>query len=624
MDMPYTRLRAILRASWIAALAGVGLAGCGGSSGGDPSPSRPPAASSDSGTLLISLTDADGDFVGYTVDVLSVTLQRRGGGTVEVLPAATRIDFAQLTQLSDLLAVATLAPGEIVGGKMRLDYGNAEVFVQSRGQVVRAKVVGADGAPLGVTEHTIQLPERARLIITGGRAALLSLDFDLAASHEVDLSQSPPVVKARPYIVAEIEPVAEKQLRLRGALVSTDVASSSYTVDVRPWFRPDGAHGRVTVHTTASTSFEIDGVPSTGAAGLAALAAKPAGTMTAAFGTLSRLDRRFTAEIVHAGDSVSGERVDAVHGNIVSRSGNRLTVKGAFAVNRDYVMRVHRTVLVDVGPSTKVLKTGSPGAVLDASALSVGQQIVAFGTLTPSATDTTPSTFDATNGRVRMLPTLVHGAVNAVVPGQLNLNLRAIDRLGIDAFDFTGTGLTSAQDANPADYEVATGTLGLASVAAGEAASVLGFVRPFGGAPPDFDGRTIIDRHAWPSVLAIGWAGSGTTAPFSSMGAAGLVLDMQNPAIGERHHLVVDMRVVDLETLAMPPTLAPPTDRPAVYGISIGADIRLYTSFAEFSAALAAELGGGRRAIALTATGRYEAGNATLHVNHIAVHLAPS
>ena len=173
---------------------------------------------------------------------------------------------------------------------------------------MRANVVGANGAPLGVTELDIELAAREHLVITRGRAALLALDFDLAASHDVDLAQSPPVVKARPYIVAEIEPVAEKELRLRGALVSTDVAGSSYTVDVRPWFRPDGAHGRVTVHTTASTSFEIDGVPATGAAGLAALAAKPAGTMTVAFGTLSTQERRFTAEIVHAGDSVSGER----------------------------------------------------------------------------------------------------------------------------------------------------------------------------------------------------------------------------------------------------------------------------------------------------------------------------
>ena len=618
-------MRTLLRSSWIAVLAAAGLAGCSGSSGGDSSASSSPQPPSDSGTLLISLTDADGDFVGYSVDVLSVTLERRGGGSVEVLPAKTRIDFAQLTELSDLLAVATLAPGDIVGGKIRLDYGSAEVFVQSGGKVVSANVVGANGAPLGVTELAIQLPAREHLIVTRGRAALLSLDFDLAASHDVDLTQTPPVVKARPFIVAEIEPVAEKDLRLRGALVSTDVAGSSYTVDVRPWFRPDGAHGRVTVHTTGSPSFEIDGVPSTGAAGLAALAAKPAGTMTVAFGTLSRLDRGFTAEIVHAGDSVSGERLDAIHGNIVSRSGNRLTVKGAFTVERDHDVHVRRTVVVDVGPNTKVLKTGSLGPVLDASALSVGQQIVAFGTLTESTTDTTPSTFDATSGRVRMLPTYLEGAVNSVVPGQLNLKLRGIDRLGIEAFDFAGTGVTAAQDANPADYEIATGTLGLASIVAGEAARVVGFVRPFGGAPPDFEGRTVVDHRALPTMLGIGWGMSGTTAPFSSMGATGLVLDIKNPSIGARHHLSTGMRVVDLTTLPMAPTLAPPpAGGRAIYGISVGQDIRLFDSFAEFSSELATLLGGGRHAIALAAVGSYEPGSATLYANHIAVLFAPN
>lgn len=620
MDTFLQRARASARSAWMIALAAASLAGCGGSGGS--STATPPAPTPDTGTLLVSVTDADGDFVGYSVDVLSVTLHRRGGGTVEVLPAATRIDFAQLTELADLLAVATLAPGEIVGGKIRLDYANAEVFVESGGEVVRANVVDAAGAPLGVAEVDIELAARSHLLITRGRAALLALDFDLAASHDVDLAQSPPLVKAQPYIVAEVEPVADKELRLRGALVSTDVAGSSYTVDVRPWFRPDGAHGRVTVHTTGSTEFEIDGVPATGAAGLAALAAKPAGTLTVAFGTLSTVERRFTAEIVHAGDSVSGERLDAVHGNIVARSGDRLTVKGAFAVRSDRAARLHRTVVVEVGAGTTVLKPGALGTVLDATALSVGQHIVAFGRLTEPATAAAPATLDATNGRVRMLPTHLRGAVNGVVPGQLNLTLRAIDRLGIDLFDFAGTGTTAALDADRADYEVATGALGLASIAAGEAVRVVGFVRPFGSAPADFEGRAVVDYREPPAVLGIGWGSAGTTAPFLSMSATGLVLDLDNPSIGGRHALRVGMRFVDLLTLPMPPTLAPPTAGRAIYGISVGGDIRLFTTFEEFSAELGLALSGGRAALALTASGSYDSASATLHATHIAVHFA--
>ena len=93
-------------------------------------------------------------------------------------------------------------------------------------------------------------------------------------------------------------------------------------------------------------------------------------------------------------------------------------------------------------------------------------------------------------------------------------------------------------------------------------------------------------------MLGIGWGMSGTTAPFSSMGAAGLVLDIHNPSIGARHHLVDGMRVVDLTTLPMAPTLAPADGR-AIYGIAVGADIKMFTSFAEFSTELASQLGGG-------------------------------
>ncbi len=614
------RARALARRSWMIALAAMSLAGCGGSGGSSSTPNPP--TTPETGTLLLSITDADGDFVSYAVDVLSVTLERRGGGTVEVLPAATRIDFAQLTELSELLAITTLAPGEIVGGKIRLDYGTAEVFVESGGQVVRANVVDANGAPLGVTELDVELAATGRLVITRGRAALLALDFDLAASHDVDLRQSPPVVTSRPYIVAEVEPVTEKELRLRGALVSTDLAGGSYTVDVRPWFRADGAHGRVTVRTTATTSFEIDGVPAIGAAGLSALAAKPAGTLTVAFGTLSAEERSFTAEIVHAGGSVGGEGIDAVHGNIVARTGNQLTVKGAFAVRRDHVTRLHRTLLVDVGTDTTVLKTGEPGTTLDATALSVGQNIVAFGMLAEPATETTPAIFDATKGRVRMLPTHLHGIVDSAVPGQVNLDLRGIDRLGIELFDFADTGVTPAQDARPDDYEVATGTLGLANVSVGEAVRTVGFVRPFGSAPADFEGRTVIDYRDPPALLGIGWGTAGTTAPFVTMSATALVLDLDNPTIGARHTLTVGMRHVDLLTLPTPPTLAPPATGRAVYGISIGRDTRLFTTFAEFSAELALALSGGAHALALTASGGYDAANATLHATHVAVHFA--
>jgi hypothetical protein len=606
------------------AAAALALFGCGGSGGSeDPTPSNGAAttgACSDCGTLLVGLTDAEGDFVSYSVDVLSITLERPGGASVETLPATTRIDFAQLTELSDLLSVTAVPPGNFVGGKVRLDYTNAEVFVEQNGDIVEADVVGDDGQPLGIVELDIRLAERDHLVITRGRAAFLAVDFDLAASHDVDTTPSPPVVTARPYIVAEVRPVAEKELRVRGTLVAVDTGASSYTVDVRPWHRGDGNLGRITVHTTPATSFEIDGVASSGAAGLSALAAKPAGTLTVAFGTLDTASRDFTAQIVHGGTSVSGQGLDAVHGTVVSRSGDVLTVSGAFAVRRDHRADFRRTVLVQTGPDTAVLKSGSP-TPLDAGALSVGQTVVAIGTLSEPTSAGTPPTLDATAGRVRMLVTHLHGSVTSVVAGQLNLELRAINRLGIEMFDFAGTGITAASDANPSDYEVLTGTLPLAQIAQSEVAKVIGFVTPFGSAPPDFEGRTVVDRRDLPAVLGIGWGPDGTNTPFLGMNATGLVLDVANPDVGARHFINIGMRRIDLTALAAGPTIVSATGR-TLFGISAPGHIELFDSFGEFVTELGARLAEGNAALAMTAYGDYDEGASTLSANRVAVHFA--
>jgi hypothetical protein len=73
MNTGFERARRALRCSWVVVLAALSLTGCGGS--GDPTASpAPPASGADTGTLLVSVTDAEGDFVSYSVDVLSVTL----------------------------------------------------------------------------------------------------------------------------------------------------------------------------------------------------------------------------------------------------------------------------------------------------------------------------------------------------------------------------------------------------------------------------------------------------------------------------------------------------------------------------------------------------------------------
>jgi hypothetical protein len=61
-----------------------------------------PATSNQCGTVLIGMTDGDGDFLSYSVDVISLEL--------EVLPNSTRIDFAQYADLTEFVSAAIVPP----------------------------------------------------------------------------------------------------------------------------------------------------------------------------------------------------------------------------------------------------------------------------------------------------------------------------------------------------------------------------------------------------------------------------------------------------------------------------------------------------------------------------------
>ena len=69
--------------------------------------------------MVIGLTDQEGDFHSYTVDVLSLTLTKLNGAVVETLPLNTRIDFAQYTEMTEFLTAATIPSGVYVKAQMQ-------------------------------------------------------------------------------------------------------------------------------------------------------------------------------------------------------------------------------------------------------------------------------------------------------------------------------------------------------------------------------------------------------------------------------------------------------------------------------------------------------------------------
>ena len=606
---------------WIplAALA-VTLAGCGGGGGassGSDTGATPPAATN---KVYIGLTDADGDFLSYAVDVVSLKLRKADGSTVETLPLRSRVDFAELVDMTEFVTAATIPHGVYVAGTIRLDYANAAVSVEVGGTPREARVIDRNGQPLGVVDLEIRLDERNQLAIGPGRPAFLQLDFDLAASHTVDVTTTPATATASPFIVASLEPVTEKELRVRGPLKGVDAAAGTYTIDVRPFNLRDARLGELVVRTTADTAFEIDGQAYTGSAGLQVLASLPSGTATVAFGTLSVAERNYTAARIRAGTSVPGPRFDVLRGNVIARSGDTLTVRGGTLIRRDdSVVFARGNITLQVGADTRVLRDGQRG-LLGANAISVGQRIEAFGEA--DGTDAAV-TLDAQQGLVRLQLTRVAGTVVSAQPGELVLDLLAIDGRRPGVFNFAGTGTSPALDADPASYQVATGPLTLDSLTPGSPATVTGFVAPFGEAPPDFNGRTVVDVETLRAVLGIGWGETGTAAPFTRLDAGGLVIDATNPDIGLRHHLAIGMRMVDLKQLATPVTIVP-VQGPGLYAIGEPGRVEVFADFARFAARLSERLGGGARARAMSAAGRFDADGITLAAREVSVALVPA
>jgi hypothetical protein len=623
-------------ASWITMLfAYLLLAACGGGAGTtanqgagttatcDPSD---PGTFAECGTVMVALTDADGDFHNYTVDVLSLKLETANGRIVETLPRKTRINFTDYVDLTELVTVATIPPATYVSGTISLDYTDAEVFVEASDVVDRSKqavVTDRAGNALTQTELKIHLSNRDQLIITRGRPAILQLDFDLDASHTVDIVPTPATAVSEQFILAEVAPVDEKDIRVRGPLVEVSGDEMTYTVAIRPFHGRDGDFGRVKVHVTDDTEFEVDEMLYAGAEGLRALDVAGPGTPTVAKGTLNVAQREFTASVVLAGSSVPGIDRDAVIGNVIKRDGNFLTIRGATIVPSDRRTHFHNDVVVEIGPETKVFKEGHRAADLGIDAISIGQRVTIRGDQpTPSTDALAPQIlFDATQGSVRMHVTQLSGIVNTVMPGQTDITLHSIDHRRVQIFDFSGTGQSEAQDADPNNYEVATGNLTLADFAAGKPIVARGFPTAFGWAPPDFTGRTIIDYTDVRSVIGVGWGAEGTAMPFSEVTPEYLVLDNDNKDIDERHYVKQGPVLIDLTALDSDTTIVPrESDRLAFY-IKSADSLRMYSNFADFADDLSTSLLEGDKARSMHARGKYDASANEFTAYKIGVHL---
>jgi sulfur transfer complex TusBCD TusB component (DsrH family) len=611
------------------------------------------------GIAWVTLSDTPGDFTSYTVVVDSVTLTGKVNGAYTPLSTPETVDFTKLNNISELWAAASLPNDTWTAATIVLDYTNANISVMVNGVPTQATVVDTTGAKVTQTQTiNVTLDPVNPLVIQptygSSSAVRLALDFDLAASNVVNLATSPPTVTIKPFMTAATSAPDTKPVRVRGPLINSSVGVGSYTVYVRPFFDETYSLGSLSIFNDANTVYTINGTTYVGAAGLTALSQTSAGTtMTAAFttyapsGTLNAAVTagKFNSIYVVAGSTLEDFYTFGLEGDVIARSGNTLTVRGAtlqysnggttsYGSYSSYIDTPDAVVLL--GPGTVV--TADDNATLTGlnyNSVSVGQHIIARGIYSLPASGVT--TLDATGtitskGSVRLVSTQLWGSLVSSASGSLLLNLQTIENWPVSNYDFTGNGAAAV---TPASYAGATGSLAIpAGVVAGDPLWIDGITTPFGSAPPDFNAFTINAEVSVPARLQVDWTSAGTTAPFATLTDTGLTIDLNN-ANYSAGAIRIGSESIDLKSLAASPQIVPQAPPAATAGLppvflpsfAIGnltatagtTAITVYNTFSTFVTQLPTAIAAASPALHFVATGVYNRGSNTFTASRIDV-----
>jgi hypothetical protein len=564
--------------------------------------------------LYISLTDAEGDFTQYKVDVTELKLYRANGSIIETMPATTTLDFAQYVDVTEFLTTTTVPLGNYKQVEVTLDFSNAEISVENAdGNSVPATAVDENNDPLGVVTITTTINGNSGFTISRGKPSSLSIDFNLEASNEVVMATdgSSATVTVNPVLVADTEMDDNKTRRLRGLLNSVDEAAASFIVDIRPFRIRHNTHGEMTVLTDSNTVYEIDGTSYDAITGLSALALLDTNTPIIVLGNFNMALKTYTAVEVYAGTSVPWDSQDVLKGSVIARSGNTLTVLGATVEHADGHFVFNDEVTVEIDDTTAVTRQGSD-STFSIDDLSVGQRVVILGDVSSDNT-----TMDATtDGLVRMRYSDIAGSVVAISP--LEVNLQTYNQRNISQFDFTGTGVDAANDADPAQYQINSGTLSLDGMQINDPVKLRGFPTPFGTAPEDFTAITLALLADVHSKIIVNYPAQGADDAITTLDENGLLLSIDSA--NQTQYLVQAGIFTDLSSLSSIPLIIP-NDGAALYVLQQHRRTEVFNQWQNFQDALSSALSNGDMVKYIHCDGEYDASAATLLAQRLVVRI---
>jgi hypothetical protein len=570
----------------------------------------------------VTLTDTPGDFTSYIVNVDSVVLTGKTVGAITALSTLETVDFTKLRNISELWGSASIPNDTYTSATITLDYTDAVINVMVNGKPTLATVLGPGGTT-GVSTVTLTVtldpnnPFVSLQTYATSDAKRLAIDFNLPASNVVNLATSPPTVTVKPFITIATSAADNKPIRVRGPLINSSIGQSTYTVYVRPFYDEVDSLGSLSLFSEPNTIYSINGTAYTGQAGLTALSQLSAGiTVTEAFTTLqptptpSAVAGIFHPIYVVAGSTLEDQYTEGIEGDVIARTGNTLTLRGAtlFENTAEIATYITADSVLLVGPATIVTRDDAPSfAGLDYNSISVGQHITARGIYTLPASGITTvnatGTSSANTGSVRIQSSRIWGQVVSTSADSVVLNLQTINDWPASIFNFTGTGATVAQDTSAVNYVVNTAGVTVPTGAVvGNPLWIDGVISPFGSAPPDFLASAVnseasvqlVDtpnvyvpstplmpatagtltcgngnRVCEPASMQVYWA-AGTSTPFATLAGTGsMSIDLSNTKLTTAI-IRIGPESIALSTLPATPTIipvpAPPTGNPQLGG----------------------------------------------------------
>jgi hypothetical protein len=627
------------------------------------------------GIAWVTLTDEPGDYTSYIVTVDSVTLTDNTGTVVTAAAIPEVVNFAQLSNYSELWSSSGIPNGTYLSATINLDYTNAAVTVMVNGVPQTAKLLDyTTGAAPTTYAVTVTFDPANPLVITPTLASTsaqrLAIDFNLAASGRVDLTTSPATVLVRPYLTAGVLPADTKLIRVRGPLINSNLGVGTYTVYVRPFYDEANNIGAVTLFNQPNTIYTLNGSNYVGQPGLKAMTLLSAGsTIVAGYTTFQPTVNtnpsppstagKFNLVYVVGASSLEDQYTEGLSGDVIRRVGDTVTLLGStlfLNTANIYTYEVSPTLLLLGSGTIVTADDNSTLTGLNSGSVAVGQHISARGIYSVLADGTVQldatGTSSTNTGSVRLQTTEFWGPLVSSAAGSLVMNVNTINDWPVSDYDFTGNGATAADNPSPSAFSVNTAGLTLPlGTAAGDPVWVNGFVTRFGSAPPDLDADAANNQLSVqtagaqaggaastapgletcgvgsqvcnPGSLQVVWTSPpGTTAPFVSVSSSGFTIDLS-----QAEYLSGVIRIgpqsIDLKSVPavmVVPTTLPVTSifspsyafgDPGVTAATTVSTISVYSSFSDFIAALTPAISATNPVKQLEARGVYDAATNT-------------